>query len=209
MSQLDLMSKHSMPSTLDRLQSHPQGMMHQTIPVSVHAKAVRPIPLEDYDDAPHGEIDTTLSERGHTALVRNICQLSVPEKIVLARSANKRERSILIKDPSKEVALEVVHNRQITDGEIEMVARMSDVDDEVIAIIAEDREWTKQTKIARALVNNPKTPVHIACKLAHRIHTRDLRVLSTNRNIATAVRQVAKQLLTHRQRHVITRGRKH
>jgi len=213
MSQANLMSKHAMPSTLHRLQRHPKGIIHQNIPGSVHARAVRPVPIEDYDDAPHGETggegDAAPSNGGHRTVVQRIRQMSVPERIMLARTANKKERSILITDPSKEVAIEVIYNKKITDGEAEMIARMTEVDAEVIAIIAENREWSRQTKIANALTTNPKTPVHIACKLVHRIHTRDLGLLSRNRNIATAVRQAAQRLLAHRQRHAITQGRRH
>lgn len=213
MSHGTIMSRQAVHSKTIGLQRYPEGILHQKIPESVHANAARPVPVEDCHDTRHRETyreaDTALPGREDTPLARSISQLSVPEKIALARRANKRERSILINDPSKEVAIEVIHNNKITDGEAEMIARMTHVDAEVISIIAENREWTRQTNIARALVNNPKTPVHIASRLVHRVHTRDLRTLSTNRNIATVIRHAAKELLAHRHHHGTARGRRH
>ncbi len=188
------------------LQTYKKDLMEQKIIRAVDSKPMKPLPRErDFDDKAGKEVE----EKEHRTVAQRIRDLTVPEKIVLARMANKQERSILIRDPSKEVALEVVQSPKITEGEAEMIARMRDVHNDVIREIAHNRDWTKKTTIAAALVNNPKTPVEIACQLISRIHHRDLRILSMNRNISGAVRATAKLLLANVERHLILQGRKH
>jgi hypothetical protein len=66
----------------------------------------------------------------------------------------------------------------------------------VLAEIARRRQWVGKYAVARALVQNPRTPIAIALRLVSRLSVRDLRDLSRDRNITDAVRSTALRLYT-------------
>lgn len=139
----------------------------------------------------HGE------EREKT-LLQKIQKLSVSEKILLALRGGKEVRAILLRDPNKEVALNVLENPKITETEIETIARSRSISDEALRKITKKREWMKNYNIILALVTNPKTPAGIAVGLVSELKTRDLALLEKNKNVSEGVRVTAKRLLRAR-----------
>ena len=59
--------------------------------------------------------------------------------------------------------------------------------------IASTRAWMKSYVICAALVKNPKTPPAISLNLMPRLTDRDLRNLSTDRNVPEVVRMTARR----------------
>ena len=60
------------------------------------------------------------------------------------------------------------------------------------------KEWTKNYKIVRNLVKNPKTPPIISQRLLFRLQARDLKLLARDRNIPEAVRRNALHMVNSR-----------
>jgi hypothetical protein len=60
-------------------------------------------------------------------------------------------------------------------------------------MIAFSRAWTKSYAIVHALVKNPKTPVAMSMNFLARLNEKDLKVLSTNRNVPEVVRVTARK----------------
>jgi pentose-5-phosphate-3-epimerase len=132
-------------------------------------------------------------EHAQTILQR-IQKLSVSERILLALRGGMEIRSILLRDPNKEVSLTVLENPKITDKEVEMVARSRSVSDEALRRITKKREWMKNYGIIHALVTNPKTPPGVALPLLSELKTRDLVLLEKNKNVSEGIRASAKKL---------------
>jgi hypothetical protein len=126
--------------------------------------------------------------------------LTVPQRMRLARGANRALRNVLLRDPNALVALAVLEHTNITDQEVEQIANSRTVVSEVLDEIAGRREWVAKYPIMKALVSNPRTPVGTALKLVGRLSVRDLRELSRNKNTAGAVRSSALRLYTMRQK---------
>ncbi len=124
-----------------------------------------------------------------------ISKMIVSEKIKLAILGDRNERSILIRDPNKIVALSVLENPRITKSEIESIARMRNVSDEVLKKIGTAREWVKNYQIACALAKNPKTPVHVSLPLLNRLLPKDLRDASISKDLPEVIKKTAKRLL--------------
>jgi len=124
--------------------------------------------------------------------------MNVSDKIKLALFGNKEVRSTLIRDANKIVATTVLKSPKVTDGEVAMYANSRNVCDDVIRIIAGNKEWVKNYRVKVALVNNPKTPVPIAMKLVSSLNTKDLKDLAGSRNVSGAVCNLAKNLLNQR-----------
>jgi pentose-5-phosphate-3-epimerase len=135
----------------------------------------------------------TPEEHAQTILQR-IQKLSVSERILLALRGGMEIRSILLRDPNKEVSLTVLENPKITDKEVEMIARSRSVSDEALRRITKKREWMKNYGIINALVTNPKTPPGVALPLVSDLKTRDLVLLEKNKNVSEGIRATAKKL---------------
>jgi hypothetical protein len=70
---------------------------------------------------------------------------------------------------------------------------MANVSDDVLRTIGMARAWTKSYAVVHALVRNPKTPLALSMNFLQRINDRDLRGLSTNRNIPEVLRLAARK----------------
>jgi hypothetical protein len=146
------------------------------------------------------EVRKTPEERSQTILQR-IQRLSVSERIQLAFKGGKEIRTILLRDPNKEVSLTVLDNPKLTDTEVELVAKSRSIPDEALRKIAKKKEWMKNYHIIMALVTNPKTPAGISIPLVSDIKTKDLALLGKNKNVSEGVRSIAKKIFRARQAH--------
>jgi hypothetical protein len=100
----------------------------------------------------------------------------------------------LIRDPNKVVAAAVINNPRVTDQEVEAIAAMRTVSDEVLRLIAINRGWARSYPIIHNLVRNPRAPIATVIGILPRIRTKDLHNLSLNRNVSEAVRRQAIRL---------------
>jgi hypothetical protein len=132
------------------------------------------------------------------ALIRRIMLMKVKDRIKLGMKGDREARSILIRDPNKVVAQAVINNPRITDQEVEAIAAMRTVSDEVLRLIAMNRGWARQYPIIHNLARNPRTPLPTGMGILPRLQTRDLKSLGQNRNVSDAVRRQALRLATTR-----------
>ncbi len=128
-------------------------------------------------------------------LVMRIQKLTVGEKFHLAMLGDRTIRTMLLRDPSREVVLRTLSNPKITESEIEMAAKSRSIPEEALRKICKHREWLKNYSILTAIVSNPKTPTGAAIPLISRLRVRDLNVLSKNKFIPGSVRSVASKIL--------------
>jgi len=138
------------------------------------------------------EPDGTTAEK--VALIVRIMKMNVKDRIKLAMKGDREIRGILIRDPNKVVAQAVVQNPRITEQEVEKIAAMRTVPEEILRQIASNRHWARLYPIIHNLVRNPRTPVAISMNLLPRLHVKDLEALGKNRNIPDAIRTQAFRL---------------
>jgi regulator of extracellular matrix RemA (YlzA/DUF370 family) len=144
-------------------------------------------------------IDSERLESGEVSaervsLIRRIMFMNTKDRMKLAMKGDREARSILIRDSNRVVCSAVVKNPRITEQEIESVAAMRTVADEVLRIIAMNRAWVRSYTIIHNLAKNPRTPVPTAMNILPRIRTKDLQSLQQNRNVSEAVRRQAYRL---------------
>ncbi|HVO81059.1 MAG TPA: hypothetical protein VMT28_10025 [Terriglobales bacterium] len=128
-------------------------------------------------------------ERG-TAL-QKIAKLDVKGRIQLAIKGNKEERSLLIRDGTKVVALAVLESPKLGDAEVERFASQRNVLEVVLRGIPMKRRFAKHYGIVRNLVFNPRTPMDVSLGLMKHILVRDLRNLAGNKEVSDTVRKLA------------------
>src|SRR5688572_22940439 len=125
--------------------------------------------------------------------LQRIAAMTVAQRIGVAMKGSCEERAILIRDPNKIVAVAVLGSPKITETEIEGIAKMASISDEILRMIANNRAWTKRYGIIAALARNPKTPVAISMNLLARLTEKDLRSISADRNVPEILRITARQ----------------
>src|SRR5829696_2045145 len=138
------------------------------------------------------------AEPERIALIRRIMLMKVKDRIKLGMKGDREARSILIRDPNKVVATAVINNPRITDQEVEAIAAMRTVSDEVLRLISMNRGWARSYPIIHNLVRNPRTPLPTAMSILPRLHAKELKALGQNRNVSDAVRRQALRLATAR-----------
>lgn len=128
------------------------------------------------------------------SLIRRIMFMNTKDRMKLAMKGDREARSILIRDSNKVVCSAVVKNPRITEQEVENVAAMRTVAEEVLRLIALNRAWARSYSIIHNLARNPRTPVPTVVNILPRIRTKDLQQLSQNRNVSEGVRRQAYRL---------------
>lgn len=134
---------------------------------------------------------------------RPISSLGVMERMKLAMRGTREQRSVLVRDPNKIVAIAVLSSPKLTEAEVEAFARMANVSEEVLRTIGTSRAWVKNYGVAAGLVRNPKTPPAISMPLVSRLTERDVKLLATDRNVPEALRIAARKVIatTQSRRH--------
>jgi hypothetical protein len=126
---------------------------------------------------------------------QRILMLNVAQKAVLAMRGGREERMILVRDTNKLVALGVLRNPRLVEDDVESIARMRNVTDEVLRQIGQSREWKKSYAVITALVNNPRTPQGISANFVPRLQNQDLKRLSGSKDVPELIRRMAKRTL--------------
>jgi len=144
-------------------------------------------------------IENERLERGdisaeRVSLIRKIMFMNTKDRMKLAMKGDREARSILIRDSNKVVCSAVVNNPRITEQEIENIAAMRTISDEVLRLIALNRSWARSYPIIHNLARNPRTPIPTVMNILIRIKTKDLQNLTQNRNVSEAVRRQAQRL---------------
>jgi regulator of extracellular matrix RemA (YlzA/DUF370 family) len=132
------------------------------------------------------------------SLIKRIMFMNARDRMKLAMKGDREARSILIRDSNRVVATAVIHNPRVTDQEVEAIAAMRTVADEVLRLIAMNRAWARSYSVIHNLVRNPRTPIPTVITTLPRIHTKDLKNLSMNRNVSEATRRQALRLANAR-----------
>lgn len=128
------------------------------------------------------------------SLIKRIMFMSVKDRVKLAIKGDREARGILIRDSNKIVATAVIHNPRMTDHEVENIAAMRTVAEEVLRLIGMNNSWARSYTIIHNLARNPRTPMATAVHILPRIRTKDLKAIALNRNVSEAVRRQAYRL---------------
>lgn len=126
--------------------------------------------------------------------MQKINRLDVKGRIQLALKGNKEERSLLIRDGTKVVALAVLEAPKLSDGEVERFALQKNVLEAVLRQIPLKRRFMKNYIVVRNLVANPRTPLDLGLGLMKHLMMQDLKNISNNKEISETVRKLALKL---------------
>jgi len=144
-----------------------------------------------FEPEPSG--DDGEEEADPRSAVERLAAMGFSERLKAAFKGSREMRSILIRDPNKMIAAAVLSSPKLSEPEVEAMARMSNVSEDVLRTIGANRGWMKNYGVVVGLTRNPKTPVGTSLNLLARLNDRDLVMLSVDRNVPQALRSAARQ----------------
>ena len=130
-------------------------------------------------------------EEQRGSALQKISKLGITGRIQLAMKGTKEERSLLIRDGTKIVALAVLESPKLTDSEVEKFANQKNVLEAVLRGISMKRRFMKQYAILRNLTFNPRTPIDVSLGLVKHLLAGDLKNLAGNKEVSDTVRKIA------------------
>jgi hypothetical protein len=132
---------------------------------------------------------------GNANLYALVQQMGVFQKIKLARLGNAEARGLLVRDRNKVVSVAAVSSPKVSDQEIVTFAQSRNVCDEVLRMIANNRQWTRNYQVKLALSTNPKTPQPTAMKFVNFLQDNDLRSIVKSKDVPSTVSTHARRIL--------------
>jgi hypothetical protein len=159
-----------------------------------------PEPLKNEQEA----VDHYLSEeeRNETeklTAVQRLYRMNTAEKVVAALKGSREERAVLVRDRNRIVCTAVLGSPKLTEAEVEQIAGMKNVSDDVLRTIGGNRDWIKRYSVVLNLVKNPRTPVGVSLGMVSRLNPRDMRALTTDRNVSEVIRKQAQKFIKGQQ----------
>ena len=154
-------------------------------------------PLIDVAEAE--DEDLLAEDEDPMSVSQRLQKMTFPQKLKAASKGTREMRAILVRDPNKMIAATVMSSPKLTEQEVESIAGMGSVSEDVLRMIAHNRAWMKSYKIMVRLVRNPKFPVALSLNLLQRVNSKDLGLIAIDRNVPEPVRIAArKKTLEHR-----------
>jgi hypothetical protein len=144
------------------------------------------------------ELDDDEKEQRSRNIMARVSKMSIMEKMKLARMGNTDARSLLVRDRNKLVAAAAIRNPKITDSEVENYAKSRQVSDEIIRIISNNRQWTRNYPVKLGLVMNPKCPPGTAIKFLNFLTDRDLGAIMRSRDVPGPISVQARRILARK-----------
>lgn len=127
-----------------------------------------------------------------------IQNMNIAQKVLLGFRGDKTVRSILVRERNKLVCSSAMRNPRMSDTEVEAIAGMRAVDEEVLRLISLKRDWMSKYPIIIALARNPRTPVGVVLPLINRLVLRDLKALKDDKGVSEVARSAARRLYAQR-----------
>ncbi|MGI9534060.1 MAG: hypothetical protein ACR2NW_03845 [Thermodesulfobacteriota bacterium] len=143
--------------------------------------------IAEYDDEDE-------SESFRDSILFKIKSLNIAEKIKVAIQGNMETRRILIRDSNRIISSAVLKNPRLSDMEIVLISQSKVVDEEVLRQVADTKKWTRLYQVKTALVNNPKTPVHISMNFLRHLRSFDLKAIQFNKNLPNVISDAARRI---------------
>jgi hypothetical protein len=159
-------------------------------PAPTASEAEQPLLGPDQDEEPEAE---EASDPARESIIQTIAKMGFMERLKAAVKGSREVRAILVRDPNKMIAAAVLSSPKLTEKEVESIARMANVSDDVLRIIGSNRAWTKNYSIVVGLTRNPKTPLAMSLNMLARLNDSDVKIVSTDRNIPEALRAAARR----------------
>jgi hypothetical protein len=143
----------------------------------------------DEPDIPEGPA----GEPARQSISQQVAGMGFSERLKAAVKGSREMRALLVRDPNKMISASVLSSPKLTENEVEAFAKMANLSEDVLRIIASNRRWMKNYGVVVGLCRNPKTPLAMSLNHMNRLTDRDLQMLSIDRNVPEPLRVAARK----------------
>jgi len=143
--------------------------------------------------APRVQEDFGSEDEDRETATQKLAKMGFSDRLKAAVRGSREMRALLIRDPNKMIAAAVLSSPKLSEPEVEAFARMASISDEILRIIGSNRAWTKNYNVLLGLTKNPKTPLALSLNFMPRLSSRDLQMLSVDRNVPEPLRVAARK----------------
>jgi hypothetical protein len=121
--------------------------------------------------------------------------MTVTQKIRRAMLGTSAERMMLVRDTNRLVATAAIRSPLMQENEVVRIAANRTIDEDILRVIALNREWTRSYQVKLNLVQNPRCPFAFAAKLIPLLRENDLKLVAKSKNVSSSVAVAARQHL--------------
>ncbi len=133
-------------------------------------------------------------------LFAKISEMTISQKVRRASLGTAAERMLLVRDTNRLVATAAASSPMLKDGDAARIAASRNVIDDVLRVIARNKDFTRNYQVKLNLVSNPRTPFTFSSRLIPHLRANDLRALSRSRNVPAAIQTAVRQQIARKTR---------
>ena len=139
-------------------------------------------------------------KRKFQPLYAQLGNMTVSQKIRRATLGTGVERMLLVRDRNRLVASAAAQSPMLKENEATLIAASRSVIDDVLRIIAQNKDFTRLHQVKLNLVCNPRTPFTFSSRLIPLLRDSDLKMLSKSKNVPGAIQTAVRQQLDRKKK---------
>ncbi len=129
-------------------------------------------------------------------LYARMAEMTVSQKVRCATLGTAAERLLCVRDSNRLVAAAAAKSPLLKEPEAVQISASRAVSEDVLRLVAMNRDFTRNYQIKLNLVSNPRTPFTFAARLVPMLRESELKMLSKSKNITGAVSSAVRQQLS-------------
>lgn len=128
-------------------------------------------------------------------LYARMAEMTVSQKVRCATLGTAAERLLCVRDPNRLVAAAAAKSPLLKEPEAVQISASRAVSEEVLRLLAMNKDFVRNYQIKLNLVSNPRTPFTFAARLVPMLRESELKMLSKSKNVTGAISTAVRQQL--------------
>jgi hypothetical protein len=141
------------------------------------------------------EIVVVWSQGGQETVTNPSRESAIAEEARRARTADPSQIGTLLHHRSREVLEALLENPRLGERQVGILLSRRDLAREIVARIAENREWMKSYPLKLAVVRHPRTPRHLALPLLKYLYLFDLLAVAATAGTPLELKRQAEEAI--------------
>jgi hypothetical protein len=129
-------------------------------------------------------------------LYARMAEMTVSQKIRCATLGSSAERLLCVRDSNRLVAAAAAKSPLLKEPEAVQISASRAVSEDVLRLLAMNKDFTRNYQIKLNLVSNPRTPFTFASRLVPLLRESELKMLAKSKNVTGAISTAVRQQLS-------------
>jgi hypothetical protein len=155
--------------------------------------------LELSDDEDTHEVDDEGEEKVKEKVIplyARLAEMTVSQRIRCATLGTAAERLLCVRDSNRLVAAAAAKSPLLKEPEAVQISASRIVSEDVLRILALNKDFVRNYQIKLNLVSNPRTPFTFSSRLVPMLRESELKMLAKSKNVSGAIVTAVKQQLS-------------